>query len=296
MPDLDLYGKTEVWVVGVVLDGARLPDIAAAAATALSLEPDDVFVTDVRDRHLVLDVLAPRVDLASVAGREQELLTSIGGVAGVAIDPDATVHSWGVLGVLGAPRDQVETMLEAADDLATRVQAYIARRVAVVTTGPELDDGRVHDTNLETIREVLEKAGFIVEPGGVVGDDEHAIAGRVGRLVADGYGVIITTGGVGAEDKDRTIEALELLDPSLSTAVLATYEVGHGRHVKPHVRVAVATVDGALVFALPGPTREVRAGVAAVVAALRDEEPPAAAVEAVASAIRALWPGSAGPR
>ena len=56
MPELDLYGKTEVWIVGVRLERVRLPELAAAAATALDLDAADVFVTDVRDRHVVIDV------------------------------------------------------------------------------------------------------------------------------------------------------------------------------------------------------------------------------------------------
>jgi len=289
VPELDLYGKREVWIVGVQLGDCRLPDVAAAAAEVLALDPDDVFVTDVRDDHLVLDVLAPTVDLEAVAGRQAALLDAVGSVDGVTVLPSASVHSWGVLGVLGAPADQVEQIVSGADDLTAGLLAYVARRVAVVSTGAEVIDGRVHDTNVEVVREVMTGAGYVVDPGGAVPDDEETIAGRVKVLVEDGYGVVITTGGVGAEDKDRTIEALTRLDPHLATAVLATYEVGHGRHVKPHVRVAVAVVEGSLVVALPGPTREVHAGAAALTTSLARSDAPAVLVEAVATSIRALW-------
>ena len=291
MPDLDLYGKTELWVVGIDLTGARLPELARAAAVVLQLDPTDVFVTDVRDGNVVFDILAPRVDLAAVAGRQQDLLDALAGVDGVSVRVDADVHSRGVLGVLGAPKEDAAQIVAAADGLAERLLAYVAQQVAVVSTGAELRDGRVHDTNVEAIAELMGAAGYRVVGGGTVPDDERAIAGRVARLVEEGHGLVFTTGGVGAEDKDRTIEALQLLDSQAATAVLATYAVGHGRHVKPHVRVAVARVGDALVIALPGPTREVRAGVEAARDALRREEPAELIVERVATAIRALWPG-----
>ncbi len=289
MPDVDLFDKTELWLTGVGTDDARLPDVAAAAAAALNLGADEVFVTDVRDDHLVLDVVRPRVRLEDIVGRSQALLAAVGAVAGVRVSAHADVHSRGVLGVLGVPREQAAGVVAAATALETNLRSYIARRIAVVSTGGEVQDGRVHDTNLEAIRELATVAGYEVSFGGVVGDEDRAIAGRVARLVEDGHGIVITTGGVGAEDKDRTIEALQLIAPDLDTAVLATYEVGHGRHVKPHVRVAAADIGGATVVALPGPTREVRAAIPALLDALAAGATTAAIAEAVAAPIRALW-------
>ena len=294
MPDLDLFDKTELWLMGVALVDVFLPDLAKAAAAALSLEPHEVFVTDVRDDHVVFDVLAPRVPLEAILGRGDDLLRAVAKVPGVKLAEDAALHSRGVLGVLGTPAEQVEGVLAAATTLDANLRAYVARRVAVVSTGPEVDDGRIHDTNFEAIAEVLGAANYEVTFGGVAGDDERSIAGRVARLAEDGYGIVITTGGVGAEDKDRTIEAFELLaanmlDSSFCTAVLATYEVGHGRHVKPHVRVGAGLLGDVVVVALPGPTREVQAALPALLHSLQLRSAPAQIAEAVAAPIRALW-------
>lgn len=294
MPELDLFDKTELWLTGVMLDDVFLPDLAEAAATALSLQPHEVFVTDVRDDHVVFDVLAPRVPLEAILGRGDALLHAVADVHGVRLAADAALHSRGVLGVLGTPADQVEGVLAAAGTLDANLRAYVARRVAVVSTGPEVDDGRIHDTNFEAIAAGLGAAGYEVSFGGVAGDDERSIAGRVARLVEDGYGIVITTGGVGAEDKDRTIEAFELLaanvpDSAFATAVLATYEVGHGRHVKPHVRVGAGVLGDVVVVALPGPTREVQAALPALLQSLQLRSAPIPMAEAVAAPIRALW-------
>ena len=269
MPEAELLDKTEVWIVDVTLVDADLRELARVAAAILSFRPDRVFVTDVRDRHIVLDVLEPRVELADVAGKEPELLAVLREIDGVVVGPEAAVHSYGVLGVIGTPAEDVPELLARASEVESGLRRYVDRRAVVVSTGGEVVHGNVRDTNFPIAKEILEAAGYEVSFGGTVPDDDATIAGRVARLAGDGHGLVITTGGVGAEDKDRTIEAIQRLDPDLATAVLAVYEVGHGRHVKDSVRVAVATVGWSVVVALPGPSHEVRLALPRVVEGLR---------------------------
>jgi Probable molybdopterin binding domain len=287
VPDVELLDKTEIWVDGIDLDGADLPALARAAATALAVPGDKLFVTDVRDARVVFDVLVPRVRLQDVAGKQAELLDALGRVTGVHVRADAAVHSWGVLGVIGAPPGQVPEILARADELEDGLRRYVAGRVAVVSTGAEVLDGRVRDTNLQAATEILGGAGYEVASGSTLPDDDRTIAGRVARLAGDGYGVVVTTGGVGAEDKDRTIEALQILDPDTATAAIAHYRVGEGRHVKDSVRIGVARVGWGLAVALPGPTHEVRLALPVLVAGLRDGAAPGALAESIAAVLRA---------
>ncbi|MGQ3227256.1 MAG: molybdopterin-binding protein, partial [Blastomonas fulva] len=167
---------------------------------------------------------------------------------------------------------------------------YASRRVAVVSTGSEILAGEIEDTNYAAIREAMEAAGFEVEFGGIAGDSETEIAGMVARLSGEGFGIIITTGGVGAEDKDHTVEALERLDPQLSTAVLAQYTRGHGRHVKDAVRIAIARLGWSTVFALPGPTHEVKLALPVIVEGLAAGSSMPQLVEAIAVPLRSTLP------
>jgi molybdenum cofactor synthesis domain-containing protein len=249
-----------------------------------------VFVTDVRETHLVLDVLVPSVSLEQVAGQQQALLQALAAVPGVRVAADASVHSNGVLGVIGAEPEQAKAIIVETERVAQNIHAYAARRVAVVSTGAELLDGRVKDTNWAAVQEFLGAAGYEVVSGGVVGDERQAIAGRVSRLGSEGFGLIITTGGVGAESKDCTVEALELLHPGLATAVLASYKPGHGRHVKPSVRIAVARFGWTLAVALPGPTHEVRLALPILLQGLQQGLSDAELVEAMARPLRATLP------
>ena len=289
LTNLDLLSKTELWVVGIRLSDVDLTALAAAAARVLGLPADEVFVTDVRGDHVVFDVLSAAVALEAVAGREAALLDALAAFPGVVLASGASIHSNGVLGVLGAPADQAEDIVRSAARLEQNLRYYAARSVAVLSTGQEVARHEIVDTNFAAADELLGAAGYRVEHGGVVNDDEEVIAGRVAHLSGEGFGTIITTGGVGAEDKDRTIEALQRLDPNIATAILATYEVGHGRHVKPHVRVACGHYGDSLLIALPGPTREVRAALPAIIASLADGEDCGVLAEAIAAPIRGLW-------
>lgn len=286
MTDIDLLDKTEIWIRGVTLDGANLSSIAKATAQSLAFPEDRVFVTDVREQHIVLDVLIERLSLEQIAGRQAELLAALAAVPGVAVAADASVHSNGVFGVIGASQAQVQTMTEEARRLARSIREYIARRVAVISTGNEVLDGRIRNTNLEYISEAFAAASYTVESGGTVDDDLRSIAGRVAHLAQEGFGLIVTTGGIGAEDKDRTIEALELLDPQLTTAVLASFPPGHGRHKKPSIRIGLARVADAMVVALPGPNHEVRLAVPALLDGLERKLGDAPLLESVAEPLR----------
>lgn len=286
MPEVELLDKTELWIHGVFLEDVDLREFAAAAATALGLDPSVVFVTDARDDLVALDILQPRVALDAILGKQPDLLVALSAVPGVQIVPGAAVRSYGVLGLIGADTDTARHIARASR-IDRGLRDLVAKRVAVVSTGPELVGGNVMDTNAAVIDEMLTPAGFEVVATGAVPDEESAIVGRVLRLASEGFGVVITTGGVGAEAKDHTIEALQTCDPDLATAVLATYEVGHGRHVKPHVRVGVGEIKWTRLVALPGPTREVRAAIPVVLDGLAQAWDSARFADELARVLRA---------
>jgi molybdenum cofactor synthesis domain-containing protein len=292
MTEVQLLDKTEIWVRGVTSVDADLPAIARAVADTLSLPADRVFVTDLGPEHICFDILIPRLKLVDFAGKQARLLDALRAIPGLTVSDAAAVHSEGILGLIGTPEANVPAILEEAARMEEGIKSYAAKRVAVVSTGAELVDGRVHDTNCEAVRELMGAAGYEVDFGGTVGDDEAQIAGRVNRLAGEGYGIVITTGGVGAEAKDKTVEALTLLDPAIATAVLAQFEAGHGRHVKDSIRIAVARVGYGIAVALPGPTHEVRTALPVLLAELAAGSPPEAMAEAIARPLRALLPSA----
>lgn len=289
MVDYDLLGKTELSVHGIVLQNADLGGIADVVAKVLGLNRSDVLVTDVRGEHLVLDILQKGLDASKIVGREKDLLAAVSALPGVSLRPDARTESRGLLSWVAADPAIAQEGLDDAAGMAGGLQERLGRLVTVFATGTEINNGQVKDTNSPAIRERLESNGYAVSLGGTLRDDEHFIAGRIRERAEEGFSLIVTTGGVGAEVKDKTIEALLLLDPNAATPTIVTYELGVGRHVhKNAVRIGVAKVLDATVVALPGPTDEVLIGLGALLKALAESERNKVALsERIAAVLRA---------
>ena len=148
-------------------------------------------------------------------------------------------------------------------------------------------DGLIVDTNAATITERLGRAGYTCEHRGAVRDDIDLIAGTIRQTISRGFGLVVVTGGVGAEAKDCTVEAILALDPDAATPYLAHFEQGHGRHQKDGVRIAVATYDRTRIVALPGPNDEVVVALETLVPGLEKGLDNAGLAESVAVALRA---------
>lgn len=292
MSDVQLLGKTEIWMQGISLNDTNLPELARVAADVLALPADKVFVTDVRESLVVLDVLQPKVALEQVVGKQQQVFDAIGSLPGVTIAENAEIHSEGVLGVIGTTREQAQSIVENAERMDRQIEKYASGRVAVVSTGAEILAGEVKDTNFEVISEHMGDHGFEVFYAGIAGDSEREIAGMIARLSGEGYGLIITTGGVGAEDKDHTVEAVEALDSNLAIAILAQYKKGHGRHVKDAVRICVGQLGWSTIISLPGPTHEVQLALPVITEQLKTGTSAARLVEAIAQPLRATLPAA----
>ena len=166
------------------------------------------------------------------------------------------------------------------------IAALIGRRVCVLSTGAEVHRGEVEDTNRKTLRDIFGD-GYDVSFGGAVRDDQDLIAGRIRAAVEAGYGVVVTTGGVGAENKDHTIEALVKVDPQAATPYLTYFPSGHPRHVKPGIRIGVGDLHGSVIVALPGPNEEVLLAAPVLLERLRAGGRRAELAEPIAARLRA---------
>lgn len=153
--------------------------------------------------------------------------------------------------------------------MAKDIRQRLARTAVVFSTGAEVVAGQVLDTNAPTISQRLNSEGYSVKLGPALKDDEILIAAHLRQAADDGYGLVITTGGVGAEDKDRTVEAVLMLDPDAATPQVVKYQLGVGRHKhKDSVRIAVGQISQTLIVAFPGPNDEVQVGLEALVKGL----------------------------
>jgi hypothetical protein len=287
--EINLLQKTELWIKGISLKNARLDDIAHRVAGVLELEPNEVMVVDVRDDHIVLDILRQILKASQIAGKGQEILRRVAEVPGVTLSEEASLHSEGALGWVCLDQTDYGPALEKAQQMGEEIRRRVARRAIVFSTGFEVQKGLIADTNFPLIEDRLRREGYTVYPGGVLPDHVGTIAYRLQRALDEGFGLILTSGGVGAEEKDCTVEGLLRVDPSAATPYIVKFEPGTGRHVKDGVRIAVGKLGISWLVALPGPTREVQIGLDQLLEGLDKGWDEKQMAEHIASALRGKW-------
>lgn len=285
--DWNLLDKTELRIEGIGLESANLSELSRAAAHSLGLAHDEVYVIDARDRLLTFDVLRTTIDPYKLVGQRDALLSALGGLPGVLVDEHTTVRAEGMLGWIAEDADQGRAALDRSREMAADIERSIASRAIVFSTGHEVVAGQIQDTNKPWIIDRLRRAEFRPTAGADLPDDTERIASAIREAAEErGFGLVITTGGVGAETKDGTVEALLRLCPEAHTPYLFTVREGHGRHAKPGVRIGLGEVAGSLVVCLPGPHEEATLGVETLLDGLRTGTPHAELAERIAASLR----------
>lgn len=255
----DLLQKTELRIERISLQGANLNDVAAAVAEVLGMAREEVLVTDVLNDVMAIDILRRSLDAYSLVGKRDRLLQRLAQIPGVGITEETSICSEGMLGWIALDEADAKKALKRSVRMMEAIRQKIAKRVIVFSTGFEVSSGQIEDTNKPTIAQRLEAEGYSVTLGPTLKDDHMYIVGHMRQAIdGGGYGLVITTGGVGAEAKDHTIEAVLALDPEAATPYICKFEKGAGRHAKDGVRIGVGKASDTLIIALPGPNDEVK--------------------------------------
>ncbi|SHF27968.1 molybdenum cofactor synthesis domain-containing protein [Desulforamulus putei DSM 12395] len=285
----DLLEKTTFWIEGIELKDVNLGQVAATTAAALGMQSDEIMVVDVRPGMIAFDVLTRQVEAAAIAGKQQEILQQLQRIPGVELASNAMVHSEGVLGLIALGEKEASQVLVDSARLAGNIGKAVARRAVVFASGSEVIAGKIEDTNSPYILGALEKAGFKTKFGGILEDDVQMAASYLEAAVEQGYGLIITTGGVGAEDKDFSVEAICRLDPGAATPWILKFTPDYHRHHKEGVRIAVGEVGIARLVALPGPHEEAKLGCQRLIEGIQAGFDKPKLAEYIAAAIRERW-------
>lgn len=268
---LNLLEKTELWVNEITLDGANLTDLANAVAHAMGMQDGEVLVVDVRPRHITFDILAGDIPQENILGKESAILSAIRAVPGVTLYPETHLHSNGILGQVCAGVEDEERILRQVAQITDELRHSVSRRVIVFPTGFELQEGLIEDTNTPYLKDLLEREGYKVTVGRIMADDLSDIVDKLEDALNRGFGLIITTGGVGAEDKDHSVEGICSIDREAATPYIVKFQKGTGRHVKDGVRIGVGTEGLSMMVSLPGPHDEVELAAPVLLAGLREQ-------------------------
>jgi molybdenum cofactor synthesis domain-containing protein len=266
----DLLTKTELKIEKIVLRNANLTEIAAQTAEILGLNRNEVLVVDYSDASLTLDILNTCVNAYNIVGKKQQLLNGLDRLPGVSVSAETSVFSDGMLGWIAMDQEPALHALRRSEQMASEILQNISRRAMVFSSGTEVARCEVEDTNTPAIAQHLSDAGYKVTQGETLKDDRLFIAAKL-REAAEfgGFGLIVTTGGVGAEDKDHTVEAIKDLDSEAATPYICHFQIGTGRHVKDGIKIAVGQYNDTLIVALPGPNDEVMASMNILVEGLK---------------------------
>ena len=289
--EINLLEKTEFWIEGISLLNVQLDDIASVVADVLGLERREVLVVDVRENHIVLDILRSVLKSSQIAGKGKDILKRISIIPGITLSENAFIHSEGALGWVALDSRESKKAMAKSRRMGQEIRERVAKRVIVFSTGFEVEKGMIADTNYPLIEKRLREKGYTVKFGGILPDEPGAIAYQLQKALDEGFGLIITTGGVGAEAKDCTVEALLRVDPAAATPYIIKFTIGTGRHVKEGVRIAVGEIGISRFVALPGPTREVKLGLDRLLEALEKKWEKGKTAEYIASALRETWRG-----
>lgn len=264
-----LFNKRELRITGLSLTDVDLDLIAAAVADSLTLSPEDVLVVDAHSDQLTLDLLSDPDDIGRLAGKRRALLESLSCIPGLSVGTETEIHSDGILGVINLSPERAETLPGAMSDFRGQLREKLARKVMILPTGREIMAGNVMDTNTPFLMELFTINGYEAKAGSVVDDDIDVAIGALTDAIGRGFGLVVSTGGTGAELKDCMVEAITALAPDAATPYVVQYQRGHGRHYKEGVRIAVGHVEQTMLVALTGPHAEVKEAAPVLIEGLR---------------------------
>ena len=126
--------------------------------------------------------------------------------------------------------------------------------VGIITVSDRASAGDYADLGGPALKKVAQDSNWHVLAEAIVSDDLNKIQETIGSFVAQGCGLILTTGGTGIAERDVTPEAIRgimrLELPGFGEVMRA-----ESMKITPNAilsRNLAAVVDGALVIALPG--------------------------------------------
>ena len=281
---LNLLEKTELWVNHIRLENVNLTELAHTVADILGFDTDKVLVVDVRPDHITLDIMENDIPVENIMGKEQAVLEALSRLEGVYLTEESCIHSNGVLGLICLEGENPVEMSRKVEGMVDEMKRRIAKRAIIFPTGFELKQGLIEDTNTPYLKALLESEGYQVTVGDIIEDDIDDMRNKLSDAVSRAFGLIITTGGVGAEDKDKTVEGMLQVDPQAATPYIVKFQQGTGRHVKDGVKIAVGTVGPSMLISFPGPNDEVQIAAKALLECLKghaDKESTARKIAAV---------------
>lgn len=256
--EFNMLEKTELFIENIRLNHVNLDRLANSVAVVLKLDPRDVAVIDVRNGTIAIDILRATITLEQILGKKDAILHALNSINGITVTEKTVIHSEGILGMVNLNENMKPELQKGIAQIGRQIDNAVQSRAIVFPTGDEIIKGDIEDTNTGFLITLLSGLDYRVSEGKVLADSLTGVIGALRNAADTGYGLVITTGGVGAEDKDHLVEAIATLDSEAAMPYIVHYTQGHGRHKKDGVKIAVGNLDGTMLIALPGPHDEIK--------------------------------------
>ncbi len=142
-------------------------------------------------------------------------LNELGEITMATLRGNARVHKGEVVAATRVtPLVVDEAALTAMEALVTRpilsVTPFAHPKVGIVTTGSEVEKGRIQDGFGPALRARCDDLGCPVAGQAFTGDDAGRTAAAITAFVADGCGMVCVTGGMSVDPDDRTPQAIRM--------------------------------------------------------------------------------------
>jgi len=206
----DLLRKTELRIENIRLQNANLTDIAHCVADVIDLDTSDILVVDYRDGTLTLDILNDCVNAGNIVGKKNLLKEKLDSLPGVETSPETSFKSDGMLGWISLEEKPAKDALVLAEQMTAEIMDAVSKRVLIFSSGPEVAEKQIKDTNTPTIADRLESEGYRATPGETLKDDVYYISARL-REAGEygGYGYIISPAELARKTRTTPLKQLQ---------------------------------------------------------------------------------------
>jgi Probable molybdopterin binding domain len=242
-------GKRFIYVLE--LEPGEMHENEAAVAMAQALGGDGIAYTEVHEGKVVLK--AARDGMLWIDENRVLQMNQIEGISVTTRSPWMHVQiGTSVAGVRPIPlvieREKVMDVVRIAqetdtDRRAIAVLPYQLRKAALVTTGSEIQSGRIEDKFGPTLREKLSLYGVEVVMQEFPGDEFPDIVAAIEAACSTGAEMVCVTGGMSVDPDDRSPAAIRHI---------ATEVVTYGTPMLPGSMLMLAYRGTVPIFGLPG--------------------------------------------
>ncbi|MFC0331677.1 molybdopterin-binding protein [Paenibacillus sepulcri] len=254
IPKLLDIGKEHIYIIE--LGEGELHEDDAAQRMALALQGDGTALSEPHEGKVSIKSSLTSPALAVIDASLVHAINDLGEIALATLKTHSVVMPGGQLAAtrvipLVVPKAKIERVEALVDNYRTlhegrgpvRVRPLRSFRIGMLTTGGEVFSGRIEDKFGPAVRRIVERLGSEIAEQRFAPDDRHTIVKEIHYLLAQGYDMIVVTGGMSVDPDDRTPAAIKEAGAEV---------VSYGTPMLPGSMLLVGYIDGVPIMGLPG--------------------------------------------